>query len=255
MLAMNIRYITCSDLREDVPHSAAIDLLNLSDKAELGIQAHQPAMFRGNPRHEWMSELLRMSAEMDVPLNIAVHVNYKWCAEFCRGNIAPELQDWIYMKNKNTNGPVVKRWQLNIGDRTAVYDADRLARVISDFPDREFIFPYNPKPAVIDAVARLNRTGVKFSLLYDSSYGYGIAPESWAPPVYENHPQGYAGGLCGENISENLDKISAMVPRDYAIWVDAEGKLMKPGTREFDVARAKAYVMNALNWPGKNNGK
>jgi hypothetical protein len=209
-------------------------------------------MFYGEPRHEWTTGLLRLSAEMDRPLHIAIHVNYKWCSDFCNGIVAPELRDWFDMRDKKTNEPVVQRWQLNIGDKSAVYDADKTARIIFDNPDREFILPYNQKQSVVDAVSRLNETGAKFSLLYDSSYGYGITPASWAPPAYENHPQGYAGGLCGENIAENLNKISAVVPRGRDIWIDAEGRLMKPGTREFDVARAKIYVSNALKWLEKN---
>lgn len=37
---MKIRYITCSDMREDTPIEKAVELLGFWEKAELGIQVH-----------------------------------------------------------------------------------------------------------------------------------------------------------------------------------------------------------------------
>jgi hypothetical protein len=250
---MNIRYITCSDPREDVPHKDAVDLLAMSPLVELGIQAHPSAMSAGMAGNKWFSELLNISDSMEVPLNIAVHVNYEWCDEFCDGLMSPEIKDWFRRRHAKTGAPLVRRWQLNIGDGTRGFDAEYLAGIISDYGDREFIFPYNKEPGVRKAVSELGRTGAKFSVLHDTSYGYGIAPASWRPPVYKNRPQGYAGGLCGGNISKNLRKISTVVSQDAEIWIDAEGNLMRSGTRIFDVARAKAYVANALGWMEKNS--
>jgi hypothetical protein len=248
---MNIRYITCSDLREDVPHEKAVELLNISDKVELGIQAHPPVMKEGMPRNSWFNGLLAISAGMPKPLNIALHVNYHWCSDFCRGWIAPELLDWMRMMHEGSGEPIIRRWQLNIGDWTEKVDVKRTAGIISDNPGREFIFPFNDKkPAETDAVSRLDSAGANFSLLFDASYGAGVSPDNWAPPVYGNHPQGYAGGLCGENIGRNLDGIARLVPQEYEFWIDAEGRLMKPGTRQFDIGRGKDYIIKALEWLG-----
>ena len=64
---------------------------------------------------------------------------------------------------------------------------------------------------------------------------------------------GYAGGMSPENVTENLNKISAVTPRDYATWIDAEGRLMKPGTRQFDIDRAHQYIKKALAWQDAQN--
>jgi len=248
----NIRYITCSDLREDIPPEKAIELLKISDKVELGIQAHPGAMNFGTPRMKWLVELLTISQKLFKPLNIAIHVNYDWCSDFCRGILAGELRYLFFSENKDTGEPLIKRWQLNIGDKTRGFDANKLSQITLNNPDREFIFPYNP--GVAELISSLDKTGAAFSLLFDQSYGFGITPQQWLPPVYSNHPQGYAGGLYGDNISLNLDKIAKLVPEDYEIWIDAEGKLMIPGAfpRQFDLDRGKDYILQTLKWLENN---
>jgi len=252
---MNIRYITCSDLREDVPHKAATDLLNISDKVELGIQAHSFAMNNGLARNVWFNKLLDISMGMPRPLNIALHVNYNWCSDFCTGKIVPELLNWLELKHIGTGEPMIKRWQLNIGDGTGSVDTKKVADIIANYPNREFIFPYNSNRYYeSSALSELDAIGSPFSLLFDASYGAGISPADWSAPIYDNHPMGYAGGLCGENLEQNLDKISRNLPRGYEFWIDAEGKLMTPGVspRKFDIARGTDYINHALKWLEKN---
>jgi hypothetical protein len=59
---------------------------------------------------------------------------------------------------------------------------------------------------------------------------------------------GYAGGLSPENVAQNLEKISQVVPKDYTTWIDAESKLMMPNSRTWDMNRVTNYVKNALAW-------
>ena len=248
---MRLRYITCSDIRENIPVNKAIDLLRTSSKTELGIQAHYPSMNSGMPRRIWLDEILKMSDTFCKPLNVALHVNYDWCSEFCSGNIPTELKSLLDRKHKNKGEPIIKRWQLNLGDGTIIPDVRAISEIIKSYPYQEFIFPYNDNPKLQNFVQELNDTGVKFSLLFDASYGAGISPSSWNAPVYQQHPQGYAGGLSPDNVIENLDKITKVAGNRTDIWIDAEGKLMKPGTRIFDLERAGNYIRNALSWEQK----
>jgi hypothetical protein len=91
--------------------------------------------------------------------------------------------------------------------------------------------------------------------MYDSSYGYGICPDRWNPPVYNDRNMGYAGGLSPENVAQNLEKISQVVPKDYTTWIDAEGKLMKPNSRTWDMKNVTNYVKNALAWEANQKTK
>ena len=245
---MNLLAITCSDPKENNDPRDIVELLRMSSLVELGVQAHDGAMNRGLPRFEWFESLLRLSENWIRPFNIAMHVNGEWCADFCNGKLAPELESWMSSGNKNTNKPTIKRWQLNIMEFMA-YDfitPGKTADVIDMFPDREFIFPYNKE--LRQFIYELKEVGAKFSLLFDASYGVGKGPEKWDAPVFEDVPQGYAGGLCAKNLDENLNEISALVPTSRDIWIDAEGNLMGPGTRKFDIGRARAYVNAALKW-------
>jgi hypothetical protein len=89
-------------------------------------------------------------------------------------------------------------------------------------------------------------------MLFDASGGCGISPRAWRAPVMDNHKMGYSGGLSPENVYENLDKINLILPANYNTWIDAEGKLKAPETKQFDVARAEKYIQNALRWVQRN---
>jgi hypothetical protein len=242
---MQLKHITCSDPRESIILSDMISVLNLSPLVEIGMQASPGPMSSGNPRNEWFNALLKHVVNTNRPSNIAVHVNYDWCDALCSGGAMPdEIAKWMKMPNFNGSAPAIRRWQLNIGDGTGKFKPDAIARLIKDNPRHEFIFPYNNR--VADKISALHKTGANFSLLYDSSYGYGVLPDAWYPPVYESHPMGYAGGLSADNVTKNLNKISAVLPQDYKTWIDAEGRLMKEDTRHWDVNAVMCYIKHAL---------
>lgn len=255
---MNLRYITCSDLREDVHIIDALELLHISPKVELGIQASGKSVNFSTARYQWLNTLLEISATLHQPLNIAIHINYDWCSQMAyvgaNKDLWPqEIQNLFARKNKNGT-PLIHRWQLNIGDSTHNIRGEKLAEICDAFRDREFIFPYNAKNKVTAEIEKLNKLArSNFSLLYDSSYGAGISPESWNAPVYHNRPMGYAGEMSPANVAENLSKISTVCPAGYTTWIDAEGKLMKPDTRQFDVNRAAQYIKSALEWEKRNS--
>ena len=149
------------------------------------------------------------------------------------------------------NHPIIKRIQLNMPRLAAEnINADALAKVFHDFKNQEFIVQYNERTK--SAIEKLNKTGAKFSILFDASGGNGILPEIWQKPVYENHPFGYSGGISPENVSQNLDKIQNVTGKDYETWIDAEGRLKSLALFDekplFDVENARAYVQNANRW-------
>ena len=242
---MKLRYITCSGANEETSHEKLINLAKLSDLIEIGIVANSSIMRKGTPQNEWFEQLLSLNEIKNI--NLALHINSDWCTDFCNGSIAPELKKWlkIYTSNKQ---PVIKRWQFNIGNGMRLQGVKDLESIIKDNSDKEFIFSFNKNPIVVNYMTKLYKTGVPFSLLYDSSYGTGRDPKYWEEPYFAGRTHGYAGGLCGENIYQNLDKISSVVPYLYETWVDAEYKLKTPETNKFDVSLAKNYVNNAIKW-------
>ena len=65
--------------------------------------------------------------------------------------------------------------------------------------------------------------------------------------MYDVVPMGYSGGMSPENVVENLNQISSVVPKHREdIWIDAEGKLKTDD--KFDIDRAANYVLAAEKW-------
>ena len=242
---MKLRYITCSDPRENLPTASVIDLLKLSPLAELGVQAHPSAMAQGKPRNIWFNELLDAVKSSKTPLNIALHVNYGWCDEICLGHVPDEIQQFLKHQHPKTNEPLIRRIQLNIGDCTYVFDAKRLATLIKTWDKYEVILPFNQN--IKQKIEQLKARGAKFNLLFDASYGAGIAPTNWQVPVYKDIQFGYAGGLSPENVADNLAKIDTVLPDGYETWIDAEGRL-RDRTGAMDISLARTYLANAINW-------
>lgn len=246
---MQLRYITCSDPRENNSVKSIIDLAHMP-RAEIGIQCHPSKMSNNMPRNVWFNELLR-AANQTSRVNLAVHINCEWADSICAHGVIPEIiLNWIQLE-KCHNVPLIRRIQLNMPKSTAAnINADALAKIIHDFKNHEFILQYNNNTK--DAVEKLHQTGAKFSLLFDASGGNGISPKSWQKPIYENHPMGYSGGMSPYNVMRNLDAINAVVPSNRWIWIDAEGKLKSQTLFEekpvFDTDLAKGYVHRANLW-------
>ena len=247
---MRLRYITCSDPRE---HNSIQDIIELSKLpyVEIAIQCHPSKMSIGMPRNIWFNDLLHVA---DSDMNLAIHINQEWANDICANAKIPDIiLNWIKLEHQ-TNQPIIKRIQLNMPHNTAQHiSVNGLAQIIHNFPNQEFILQYNDKTK--PAVEKLYQTGAKFSLLFDASGGNGKTPENWQKPVYENHSMGYSGGMSPDNVIENLEQISRVVPEHRDIWIDAEGKLKSPqqlpdGTYKdlFDTNKAKLYVQHANAW-------
>lgn len=246
---MKLRYITCSDPRENNSIKSILDLAHMPH-AEIAVQCHPSKMSDGMPRNVWFNKLLR-EANMTDNVNLAIHINCEWANDICANGIIPEIiLNWMQIE-KCYNKPLIGRIQLNMPRSTAKnINANALAKIIHDFKHQEFILQYNNNTK--EAVEKLHQTGAKFSLLFDASGGNGKSPNTWQSPIYESHPMGYSGGLSLTNVSQNLDKINAVVPNGTPIWIDAEGKLKSQTLFDekpvFDTDLAKGYVYRANLW-------
>lgn len=249
---MNLRYITCSDPRENISVDDAIKILTYAPNVEFGIQADGYSMSNGTPRNIWLRKILEKSNSMQKPLNIALHVNYDWCDASCAYNMPSDLLQLRDMVHTQTGTPLIQRWQFNIGDGTRMnIDVEKVQLMAQQLNGREIIFPYNP--ITKNAIYAFHDMNVNFSILHDASYGAGISPEKWPEPLYSTkHKNGYAGGLCEKNVQQCLDSVNKFSNKLYngETWIDAEGQLMKQGSkhREMDLNKAMNYIQAALQW-------
>lgn len=246
---MKLRYITCSDPRQQNSIKSVMELAYMPN-AEIAVQCHSSKMSAGMPRNVWFEQLLKTAYNSE-GINLAIHINAEWADSICRNGAIPEtILNWIKLEYSYDN-PLIQRIQLNMPKATAEnIDAEKLAKIIHCFKNQEFILQYNEKTK--NAVEKLHKTGAKFSLLFDASGGNGISPEQWQKPIYKTHPMGYSGGISPYNVMKNLDLIDRVVPKNTKIWIDAEGKLKSPMLFEekpmFDVDLAKSYVKHANIW-------
>jgi len=240
---MKLEKITCSDMRE---YNEIDDIITIGKKypiSEFAIQAH-PSKFSGwMPRYVWFETLAHAVRNTDI--NIAMHVNSEWRTEICRGNVPYEIRRLWDMRRYNGK-PIIGRVQVNINGGKDVFRfwANKVADVIRAYPDIEFIFQYTPRQKT--RIGKLDGLDVPFSMLFDASGGCGKLPDRWHSPISPKHKMGYSGGLSPENVTENLQKINAVLPCEYTTWIDAEGKLKNPDTGHFDIARVEQYIQNAL---------
>lgn len=253
---MYLRKITCSDPREFNSIEDIVSLTQISPLVEIAVQAHPSKMLRSMPRHKWFNMLIMESQSMPRPMNLALHVNNEWAYSLCNGTIPEILKDWFVLYHPDTLTPTIKRIQINM-PQSATYNFNpyKLAKIISDFPDKEFIMQYNGRTRY--CVYSLYSTKAKFSVLFDESGGNGITPTKWHTPKYRRHSVGYAGGFGPDNVVENLNKINDMSlsmetkNQNLSIWIDAEGKLKTDD--KFDPKRAREYILHALDWQKQNS--
>lgn len=243
---MILEKITCSDMREYNTIEDFITFGKLYPNAEFAIQAHPPKFYKYQPRYEWTNTFATACKVNNI--NMALHINGPWRDDMCsNGIIAPEVKHLMDLRRDN-GGHVIGRIQINIngGNQEYMFNANRVADIIREYPDIEFIFQYTP--AQYERVTALDKTGAKFSLLYDASGGRGKTPDEYHGPVMQNHKMGYSGGISPENVEYILNRVNMVLPSDYVTWIDAEKKLQNPYTGRFDVARALEYVRRANNW-------
>lgn len=174
----------------------------------LPAQAGQPRC----PSREWIKEFSR---SYNGPYT-AMHLCDQGLLDFIEGK--PEALDLM---------EGFKRIQLNLifGNIDGRYKESDLIRQIKNHPQWEFVIQYtDDKKHLLPLLANIpNHT-----LLFDTSAGRGISPDSWPAPV-PGHICGYAGGINPDNVARNLQMI-ASVANDQTTWID-----MESGVRTNDV--------------------
>lgn len=233
---MKLKYITVGGISDLTKMDDIIKILRAAPNAELALDAHPDDIKMGTARRVWFENILRTVKNMSRNLHLVVRVNGQWAEKFCCGNIPYDLIEYFYLMRK-TGLPVIKRWQINIADNhPGVFQSGNVAKLLKNYQNHEFIFQYSPKE--YRRIHRLDETGANFSVIYNIN-------DTVLPPMFDNHPQGYAGKISPENVSERIARIALYANQRRDIWISAEKKLKNPITSEFDTARALKYIKNA----------
>lgn len=247
---MDLKFVTCSGANEHTSIDALFALYAQFPFVEFGIQVSGAKCGADSPRLVWLRRLQKQILTRKISLPLALHLNQDWVTDFYQDEISLELQELLSYGNSNGD-PLFQRVQLNfkIG-REIAPEVQLLEAQIMKFPHVRFILSYNEANAKL--IKELYyRQKVVFDCLFDESFGEGVLPEKRHALVFPDIIQGYAGGFSAENVSQELDKISLVVPATAPIFIDAEGKL-KGSDGHFSFTKAHDFIANVLAWQKDN---
>ena len=239
--AMFLKTIVCSGINENNDIGDAIEFLKKHKSAEFGVQCSPRKAGYQTDRFEWLKELLGKLNEQKIENRVALHLNEGFVVSFCDGKIPDEISDLLNI------GTAVGRLQLNFkigrerfasGNIPKIKTLEETMKKVSNHP----IILSASQPN-LSFIHKAYHQGMKFDVLFDDSFGEGIAPDMRKPPLFEDVFQGYAGGLSPENVADELIKIKKLAKGD--VFIDAEGKLKQNGYFCFD--KAEKFVQNALD--------
>ena len=221
-----------------------VDFLESNPQVEIGIGVSRERCSVGMPRFSWILDLQsRLSPEKGMS-RIAFHVNGNWSKEIVENGKLPEELFYLLWRNKGT-----ARIQLNVIGSGHTFDnisVKPLADLITALREKRigrFIIPANKESFAF--IKELQTLTDEFDVLYDASFGFGKKAEKYLS-LYPLQLQGYAGGLSGDNIQEELLKIDKAQTTPTQIWVDAEGRLRNDTINTLDLNKAKRFIDKAF---------
>ena len=178
---MNIRYISFTGFDDNINIDDLTVLLKMHNQIELNVDVDEDNFNFKIQKYKFVQQLLRKSQRAEKPFNLAITVNNKWCSNFCKGDINPDLKNLFDEKDNNTGLPLIKRWQLNVTGKERCKTPD-LGQIITSDPNREFILKYSDK--LKKTIISLDKIGAKTSLLFD----YESIPTNFNDPILHNRP-------------------------------------------------------------------
>ena len=243
---MFLKTMVCSGINEKNDITDAIDFLKKYKNAEFGVQCSPKKAGYHTPRFEWLQELLNKLNEQKIENKIALHLNEGFVVSFCDGKIPGEILDLLNI------GHAVGRLQLNFKIGREAFANGKIPNIKTLKKTMETVVLH---PIILSAsqsnlsfIHKAYHQNLKFDVLYDDSFGEGIAPHMRKPPLFKDVFQGYAGGLSPENVVEELSKIEKLAKG--SVFIDAEGKLKQDGCFSFD--KAEKFIQNAFDSQKEN---
>lgn len=185
------------------------------------------------PSIAWMDRLIQAKFLAKHRMRLSLHV----CGEPLRNivNGTPDLEGRLGFRLE-----AFERVQLNVNsiqcDNAVVIGIARSFDQMREYWEPEVIFQSNGTKD--DAM--LSRLDLeRCSLLFDRSGGRGDLPSEW-PVGRDDVWCGWAGGLCPDNVAEQLPLIASKVEPNINFWIDAESKLRTDD--RFDIDKVRQFL-------------
>lgn len=237
-MTMSIRLHTCTLTGVD-DSTVFYDLSRLSRMypfVEWGF-LYSPKYNELGGRYPCIVTLNRAFQTLPEHVRVALHI----CGSGVHNPLAGEkvVNDLVEMVAKRRG-----RVQLNFNQTAKPVDLNLIRGFLNRFPDMQVITQHN------NANETLWKELEGFSnhaVLFDASGGRGLLGNQWPEPL-SGVACGYAGGLGPDNLSEQLDRIAAVVQQG-SMWVDMESSLRitSDGDR-LDIDRCEDCLLVVSEW-------
>lgn len=250
-MKINLIKCSCCGANERVNIDEAISFLIKNPNAEIGISISQKNCEVGMPRYNWVLDFLDRANELNLSSRIAFHINGVWAKEtILKGKLPNPVGDFI----KASNG--ANRIQINavrgdykLNDLPYENTLKLIDKVLPKYSKGKIILTYSDDTQ--EFIKKIAKNTKNFDVLYDSSFGFAVNAKSYHS-FFPELLQGYAGGLCGENISQEIAKIEKVQSQNVNIWLDAEGNLRDKEKETLDLKKAQKFVDIAFKTIAEN---
>jgi hypothetical protein len=230
---MPLSYCSLTGIDETTP---LVELAVVSDMypyAEWGF-LYSPRQ-QGTPgRYPSVARIERAFKELPPYVRVALHVCGAGVSQLLDGErVVCRLADQLRARGG--------RVQLDFDAARSEVDLGRLRQLMLTHPDIVFITRHNDaNKAVSQALAGVPN----HAILFDSSVGRGLSPQSWQRAA-ESIPCGYAGGLGPETLGQQLPRIYEAADK-ATFWIDMEERLRDEHDRfSMSLARKCLEIVSA----------
>ncbi len=190
------------------------------------------------PSFKWIERLSKITKE--VPTKLAGHLCGTWVRELVKGKLS------VFSERPGLLN-MFQRIQLNFHGEHMEPDPEFFK--ILKGSNKQVIFQFDDVNN--DLLKKALDHGVNAVPLFDVSGGAGIVPEAWPAPV-DGVYCGYAGGLGPDSMTEQLERISKVVPASQTIWIDMERRIRSEDDEVFLLSKVQTCLDLVREFSEKN---
>lgn len=229
-----ITTVTITGADDSIDEVRLVDFQNEFPFVEWGILVSRKQF--GNYRFPSLDWIVDLTDQQNY-LKLSLHLCGAYVREFLNGNFS-------FQSEVSQLFHAVKRIQINTHGQPHQAVVGKVIDFMVKHRDKEFIFQYdNINTDFIHHILSETENG---SVLFDLSHGTGLLPDKWPSPI-QKVKCGYAGGLSPLNLSDQIQKIEALVGKT-PIWIDMETHVRSNNDAQFDLDKVRKCLEISSNY-------
>jgi hypothetical protein len=181
------------------------------------------------PSRGWIDRFVSVAKGFG-PLNVSTHLCGKWVRELLKGEL-----DW-----EDVPGIAAVGQRVQINTHAEAHESSTaMAANMRSLLGKKFIFQWDGVNGHNAMAAKA--LGVDAAVLFDTSGGAGVLPDSW-PRALSGIPCGYAGGLGPDNVVEQIRAIEGNACRSDPFWIDMERRVRTEDDSALDMEAVESVL-------------